>query len=153
MLLRDTTKDLGTAATLLDVDIVEYQIEAAQAEVDGRLAGRYKVPFDDPPPALAKSLTIDVAAYLSTLTYRQSKSLEVDDPVRLRYQRALDMLKDISSGVIDLPVTPLPGGGDSPVVSGVATVRNPYVGQLFGPRDFGLGYGPAQRVDGGWRGW
>lgn len=150
MLLRDSSKALGTAGVLLDVDIIEYQIEAAQAEVDGRLAGRYKVPFDAPVPALAKALTIDVAAYLSTLTYRQSKDFSVDDPVRLRYQRALDMLKDIAAGNIDLPVVTDPGGGDTPAPVGTPSVHNPYEGDLFTPRDWGLGYRHGGDVRRGW---
>lgn len=149
VLARDTSQPAGTAATERDVDLLEYQIAAAQGEVDGRLTGRYITPFADPVPALLKSLTVDVAAYLATLTYRQSKSLEIDDPVRLRYQRALAILQELAAGTMDLPTGQLPGGAQS---TGSATVRNTYLGHLFGPEDFGLSAGPRRRV-GGWRGW
>lgn len=146
VLARDITKASGTAATLLDVDVIDYHIGAAQAEVDGRLAGRYLVPFTTV-PALVKALTVDVAAYLATLTYRQSKSLEVDDPVRLRYQRSLDILKELSTGTMDLPVGQNP---DGPQHTGAATVRNPYIGRLFGAEDFGLGWQPPRRSPPRW---
>lgn len=147
VLARDITKAAGTGATLLDVDVIDYHIGAAQAEVDGRLAGRYLVPFTTV-PALVKVLTVDVAAYLATLTYRQSKDLAIDDPVRLRYQRALDMLKELATGTMDLPSGQIPDGGPT----GIAHTRNPYIGRLFGPEDFGLTAGPRRRV-GGRRGW
>ena len=54
VLARDTSQPAGTAATERDVDILEYQIAAAQGEVDGRLTGRYITPFTDPPPAFAR---------------------------------------------------------------------------------------------------
>lgn len=148
VLARFIEKPAGTAGVERDADILAYQISAAQAEVDARLAGRYQVPFVTV-PALVKSLTVDVAAYLATLTYRQSKDLAIDDPVRLRYQRALDMLKELAGGSMDLPIGQLP---TDPGLTGVISVRNPYTGRLFGPDDFGLAPAPP-RWAGGWRGW
>lgn len=147
VLARDVLEAIGTAATLLDADILDYQITSAAAEVDGRLGGRYKVPFPDPAPALVKSLTVDVAAYLATLTYRQSVDLEPTDPVALRYARAQALFKGIADGSVDLPGAVVPGdGGAQP--TGIATVRNPYVGQLFGATDFDLAYRNGGRVIG-----
>lgn len=142
VLARDVAQATGTAATLLDADLLEYHIGAAQAEVDARLTGRYKVPFpDDGVPALVKSLTVDVAAYLATLTYRQSKDLAQFDPVVLRYQRALELMKGLADGTIDLPPGGDPGDGGGDVEpTGSATVRNPYIGDLFTPDTWGLGY-------------
>lgn len=150
VLARDVAQATGTAAGLFDVDILEYHIGAAQAEIDGRVAGRYVTPFPDPVPALIASVTVDVAAWLATLTYRQSKDIAADDPVRLRYERAFGLMQGLSDGSIDLPPGHTPGDGGAETAGGAST-RNPYLGKLFGPDDFGLSAGP-RRVD-GWRGW
>lgn len=149
VLARDTADPDGTAASMYDGSLLDFQIVAAQAIVDGYLAGRYQCPFPDGSvPPLVTALTVDVAAYRATLTYRQSVDLGVDDPVRLRYADALAMLKQLSTGSMDLPVVPDPGGGSEPVSAGVVTVHNPYEGRLFGMRDFSLGTNPADRC--GW---
>jgi len=152
VLARDTTDPDGTAASMYDGSLLDFQIVAAQAIVDGYLAGRYQVPFlDGAVPPLVTALTVDMAAYRATLTYRQSVDLGADDPVRLRYTDAMAMLKAIAAGDMDLPVTPIPGG-DSPSTVGTVSVRNPYTGHLFGPDDFELGYaGPRRgRWPSGW---
>lgn len=143
VLARDVAVATGTAAELSDTAILA-QIDAAQAEVDTRIANRYTVPFPAPVPALLKSMTIDVAAYLATLLYRQSKDIAQFDPIVLRYQRAKELLAQLADGTIDLPVTATPGdGGAQP--SGAARTRNPYTGNLFGPDDWGLGYSQGRR--------
>lgn len=151
VLARDVLDLVGTAGSLADVDLLDYHVGAAQAEVDARLANRYVTPFTDPAPALVKSLTVDVAAYLATLTYRQSVDLEPTDPVALRYARAQDLFKGIANGSVDLPGAQVPGDGGASS-SGTVTVRNPYVGKLFDPDDLGLGYAQPG-TGGGWRGW
>ncbi len=153
VLARDVADATGTAATLFNPDMVDYHIASAQAEIDARLAGRYVVPFPAPVPSLIKALTVDVAAYLATLTYRQSVDVSADDPVRLRYQRAQDMFKAIADGSMDLPAQQVPGDGGAST-AGIATVRNPYRGTLFVLDDFSLGYSSYDnRVRGDWRGW
>lgn len=129
----------------------EQQIANAQAEVDGRLRGRYSVPFDnlelyEAVPALVVAITTDIAAYLSTLTYYQETELLADDPLTLRYNRAIMLLKDIAMGDIDLDVGD--GAGVAPDIGGLGPPVNPYTGSMFGLSDFGLGYGCG---DQGWR--
>jgi phage gp36-like protein len=151
VLARDTLDADGTAASMYDGAILDFQIVAAQAIVDGYLAGRYMVPFvDGAVPPLVTALTVDLAAYRATLTYRQSVDLGVDDPVRLRYTDCMAMLKAIAAGDMDLPATPAPGGGTTPGTSGTVSVRNPYLGRLFGTEDFELGTTGPRR--GGWLG-
>src|SRR5881396_3781198 len=134
VLARDTTAPIGTAAELSDADITAA-ITSAQAQVDGRLAVRYSVPFTDPVPQLVADITRDIAAYLSDLTYRQGKDYESQmDPVVLRYQQALSLLGQIAGGQIDLPVSP--GTAET---GGLLTAHNRYDGNLFGLSDFGLG--------------
>lgn len=136
---RSVSSTAGTAASSLGDAVLAAALDSAQAEVDARLAGRYQVPFfPGAVPSLVVSLTVDVAAYLATLTFRESTDLSVDDPIRLRYARAQELLRQLGSGELDLPgVT---SGGDTPATSGRATVRNPYSGRMFGLEDAGLGY-------------
>lgn len=144
VLTRDSDDPDGTAATL-DDPVIQAQIDAAQAEIDARLAGRYQTPFTDTVPPLVASLTVDIAQYLANLVYRQSEDLAAEDPSVLRYQRAVQLLKDLGSGAADLPGE---GGGGDVTPSGRATVRNPYEGNLFGLDTWGLGY--RRRADRGW---
>ncbi|MGW1676030.1 phage protein Gp36 family protein [Saccharopolyspora sp. NPDC002376] len=119
----------GTAAELSD-EALTNQIKSAQAQVDGRLSVRYRVPFD-PVPGLVADITRDIAAYLADLTYRQGLDYESDrDPVVLRYQQAIAMLERIATGQVDLP--------DAPEIGGLLSGRNRYGGALFGLDDFGL---------------
>lgn len=151
VLARDLDDLEGTAGEMLDEDLLEGQIVSAAGEVDARLAGRYRVPFaDGQVPTLVRSLTIDVAAYLATLTYRQNKDLGTDQPVRLRYQRALDLLAALSKGDMDLPAVPTDDGGQTPTTAAAVTVRNPYEGRLFGMDDFELGYDGGRVRNRGW---
>lgn len=52
-------------------------------------------------PDIIISLTIDLACYYSTLSYRKNKPLETTDPVVLRYNAALIDLKAIQEGEIN----------------------------------------------------
>lgn len=142
VLARDTAHPSGTAAELDEAAIVNA-IRSAQAQVDGRLGARYTVPFPaDSVPQLVVDCTRDIAAYLCDLTYRQGLDYESDrDPVVLRYQQAIDLLKQIAGGQIDLPVPP--GTGES---GGLLSARNRYDGDLFGLQDFGLGVGDGRDV-------
>lgn len=137
----DTT---GTAAELSDAKI-QAEIDAAQAEVDARLSGRYSTPFVSTPP-LVKSITVDIAGYRANLLYRQSQDLAAEDPMVLRYTAAQALLALLASGAADLPGV---GSGDGNSTGGTASVRNQYAGTLFSPDDLGLGLAQSW----GRRGW
>lgn len=126
------SSDPGTAAALEDWQLYAA-IQDAQAEVDARVPG---APPATVPPLLV-NLTRDIAAYLATLTHRKGDPIASDDPVRLRYQRAQQILTDISAGRIELS-----GAPDS--TADVAVV-NPYEGALWDLRDLELGPAPAYR--------
>lgn len=132
---KDVEQPAGTAAELGDARL-QQAITSAQAEVDGKLGARYRVPFDDPAPQLVQDITGDIAAYLASLVVRQTKDFSSErDPIWLRYQRAQALLSQIADGTVDLPIdstTPPTGGGG---MRGI----NRYHGDLFTMRDFGLG--------------
>ena len=150
VLAPDAALPAGTAAELSDASL-NVQIDSAQSQVDAALLNRYAVPFDSGAcPRLVFDVTVAVAAYLATLLYLGGVELLPNHPVALRYMWASLTLKSLGTGELDLPgatsTSPLP------TPSGGATVVNPYVGQLFGPGNFGLDYscsdsgryGPAQ---------
>lgn len=145
ILTNDDADLSGSAAGMVDVKI-QVEIDAAQAEIDARLANRYVTPFVAVPP-LIKTITVDIAAYRANLLYRRSQDLTAEDPMVLRYTNAQTLLGLLASGAADLPGV---GVGDGNSTAGTATVRNPYRGKLFSPDDLGLGLATSRR---GWRGW
>jgi len=134
VLVRDTDKTTGSAASLTDATI-QAAIDDAEAQVDGTLRLLYEVPFD-PAPDLVVTITRDIAAYLADLTYRQSQDYSSAlDPVYLRYQRALQNLQGIATDVITLDAPRSDADGDEPDI-GQATVVNVYRGALFSMGEF-----------------
>lgn len=139
----------------MDDDAIELQIRDAQTEVDGRLRGRYSVPFGSWPgcPELIHNVVVDTAAYLATLTYRRGKDLTPNDPIVLRYNRARDLLKCIANGDVDLDTG---GDGDTPApmtAGGLGAPINP-VGSDLLTSGYRIGYstsGSSFRDDWIWR--
>lgn len=130
---RDPRDDRGTAASLEDAEI-EAQIDNAEAEINSVLTHRYVVPFQAPAPALVKTITEAIAAYLATLTYRQGRDLQPTDPVALREKWARAMLVKLADGNADLEV-------EGTVTERGGTVGKPINrldGRMFGLGDFGL---------------
>jgi phage gp36-like protein len=126
--------DPSTAAGLSDVELQEA-IDEGASEINARLGSRYSVPFAGAVPTLIEKLNRDIAAYLANLVYRRGDPLDVDDPVRLRYNRARDLLNQLAKGEVSLL-------GEAGIVEGEgaeAFVVNPYDGNLFVLDDFSLG--------------
>jgi len=136
LILAGTENAAGTAASLTDNDLTDA-IAEAQDEVDGRLAARYETPFDAPPTVVV-NITRDIAAYLATLTYRRGDPIQPTETVQLRYNRAQNLLGQAANGTLPLL---LPGGtpGQTEGENEPADVENPYDGDLFQMRDFGIG--------------
>lgn len=130
--------DPSSAAGLDDATLTG-PCQQASDEVDARLSARYQVPLASV-PSVVNDITTDIAAYLATLTYRGGQPVEATDPMYLRYQRALGLLKDITTGAATLPAV------QAGAPQGSVVTANPTVGGLFGPQDFDLwpvpsGYG------------
>lgn len=114
----------------LDEVQVEPLISQAEGIVDGYLRPTYTTPLD-PPTKLIVGLTVDIAAYLTVLTYRKSTHVDENDPARLRYAMAQQVLQDIAEGKIsiDAPPTDFDKG---------VYAYDQYTGNLWGPEDFCL---------------
>lgn len=141
-----------TAASLEDWQITDA-INEAEGIINSFVASRYIVtPFEveevNPAneletwvnmvaPAPIRGWTRSLAAWLATLTFHQSKDVEEDDPVRLRYDMVMKMLTAVKDGSIQLP---LPPNGNEDGSFGVYA-ENIYDGKLFDLQDFGLGVG------------
>lgn len=128
--------DETTAASFEDAQI-EDAIKEADGVIDTYIYSMFGIP-QDPDAIPANSVAIypvrawsrDIAAYLATLTFRKSKDMAPDDPVRLRYNFVMDVLEKISEGVLrpNLPQPPTPPDGYGPQG---AFVYNQYRGKLF----------------------
>lgn len=131
ILAPDGATDQSTAAQMSDAALSEA-ILGAQREIDSRLRDRYTVPFAaGAVPGLVVELTRDIAAYLATLTHDRQGSLEEDQVIRLRYNRARELLIQVAKGEIDLDAT------GTAAVSTEPTVINPYDFDLFSSDEMG----------------
>jgi phage gp36-like protein len=111
-----TDAGTGTCAALED-----YQLNAAIAQASAKVSAyvgtSYTVDAADPVivvPDLVKSLTVQIATYYATLTYRKGKALAQFDPVILGYQDAMATLKDVVAGNIEVAPTPPADPTDKP---------------------------------------
>jgi phage gp36-like protein len=129
-----TDPTLGDAASLSDQDIQDA-INDAHAQVEGRLAQRYTVPFADP-PVLVMRIESAIAAYLATLSYRRGTPIDQTHPLSLRYGRATALLDQAATGKLDLVDAAAP---TEVTQTAVADVENMYEGTLFDVSTFGLG--------------
>lgn len=102
------------------------QLQDAILEAMGVVDTYIDVPT--PVPSRVGYLTRNIAAYLATLSYRESKDITDEDPIVRRYNNTMALLKGIRDGSLE----PVKEKEDP-------TVFNPYVGNLWGPENFALG--------------
>lgn len=135
--------DLG-AGTCAQLDNPE--LAAAIGRASARVSAWTGSSYDpDAVPDLIFDLTVQLATYYATLTYRKSRDLAPTDPVYLGYQDAMATLKGISSGSITVvPVPPDPGG--TPPQPSAPRVINT-IPRAFGPEDAGVEFGPGGRLE------
>lgn len=76
-----------------------FFIPQAEAEVDGRLAPKYSVPFS-PAPYIVKDLCMDLAYYKATIKQESSKLIQED--LERRFKAIIDgtLLLTTSAGVL-----------------------------------------------------
>lgn len=149
---------IGTATTLEDSQIIEA-IETGDAVIDSYVSRFYTIPTepdeDDPTQTVAvkpiRQFSVIFALYYATLDYRRNQDLTDQDPTIRRYNSILAILQAVGAGKGTLPLPPVDPGSGGDTGAGDATVVNQYIGTLFGPRDFGLGYGQGRPW--GPRGW
>ena len=118
-----TVQDVITAVTSfnfggtpgdINSDIVQAAVDQATAKVSAWTGLNWAIDQQGNTlvvPDIIQSITINVATYYATLSYRKNKPLEANDPVLLRYNDALADLKAIQEGLI----TPNPVANGAPI--------------------------------------
>lgn len=143
VLAPDPAFPAGTAGELSDESLARC-IATAAAQVDVALTARYEVPFPDPAPRLVADISVAIASWLASLTYRKSVDITANDPIQLRYQWATGLLAQLAKGELDLPgTTP---EGPTPTPRRAAKVIQPYRGEMFPLDSFGLTDQPSGRI-------
>lgn len=96
--------------SVIDAAVVGRALADADAEIDGYLAGRYRLPLASTPAVLVR-IASDIARY------RLYDS--VPESIRKRYEDAVRDLKAIATGAIvideNAPLTPTPGQHEASV--------------------------------------
>jgi phage gp36-like protein len=88
-------------------EAVDAALQSASDEIDTYLGGRYTVPLETPPPYI-RQICVDIAVYRLALDIGPRT-----EEMRLRYTDAINYLKSLAKGDLDLPVTGGEGGGGS----------------------------------------
>lgn len=78
-----------------DEPVITAACEDAAAEIDGRLAGRYRVPFERP-PAVIRMLACDLARFRLLAGRPHEQAIE-------RRKDAIALLDAMASGAVSLP--------------------------------------------------
>lgn len=132
----------GVSDDRLDL-IVNDAISEADSTINLYLSAYYLVPVAlaaDGAPAPLPTWSRNIAAYLAALTLRGSKDFTDNDPIARRYRATIAELVAVQSGKSTLPFPTQTGDSST---FGSAPPVNPYVGSLFTPQDFNLGYYPS----------
>jgi phage gp36-like protein len=98
------------ATNEVDAEVVDRALADTDAQIDGYLVGRYRLPLAET-PAMITDIAASIAVYK---LHRNTVSEKVKDD----YNQALKALRDIASGVIRLSVE-----GVEPQASGSSGVR------------------------------
>ena len=144
----------NTAADLSNAQIQDA-IAEADSKIDSYIGGRYQVPVaantDGSLPHPIDFWSRSIAAYLATIVFRRSADFTDNDPVARRYNATLADLVSVRDGKSTLMI---PDTASLANAEGAGAPVNPYVGSLFAPEDFSLGYsGPNAFIPGVWGRW
>ncbi len=103
---------------VIDSGIVPEAIQKADDEINAYAATRYTVPFSPVPP-LVKTLSVDIAIW--NLYARRGRENET---VVKRYERAVALLRDITTGKASLGETPGPAESEAGLPEATTTVSD-----------------------------
>ena len=112
-LLIELTDD-ESAGTVNSARIAQA-IADADAVVDGHLRVRYSVPLATPVPALIKKLSADLSLF--NLFSRRGAHFELPQWVRDKNKAAMDMLKAMRDGNMDVGTEPPPASSSAQVAT------------------------------------
>lgn len=115
-LLVQLTDDDGDG--VIDSGIVPDAIQKADDEINAYAATRYTVPFAPVPP-LVRALSVDLAIW--GLYARRGRENET---VTKRYDRAVQLLRDLAAGKASLGETPGPAESETGLPESTTTVSD-----------------------------
>lgn len=87
--------------------VVNDALLRAGSEVDSYLAGRCHTPLAEPVPPVVGSVVCDIARYRLS-----GGDASETDPIVIRYEKAVQWLRDVGAGKADIPGL-APAGADS----------------------------------------
>lgn len=152
-----TDSGTGTCAKLTDEQLTDA-IGRASSKVSAYAGTTFEPDASNPAivvPDLIAAITLAIATFYATLTYRKGKDLSAFDPVYLGYQDALRMLADIASGTIQV-TPPDPGEPDATPARVINTLPSVFTYEDSGTRPTGRGGiaaagAPGSLLRDGWR--
>ena len=135
-----TDSGSGTCAALTDEQLTEA-IGRASSKVSAYAGTTFEPDASTSAvtvPDLVSTITVQLATFYATLTYRKGKDLSAFDPVYLGYLDATQMLKDIATGMIQVG-PPDPGAAPSSPGHVVQTIPSIFTYQDSGTVPTGRG--------------
>ena len=146
----------GTCATLTDQQLTEA-IGRASSKVSAYAGTTFEADTSAPVvvvPDLIFGVTLALATFYATLTYKKGVDLTAYDPVVLAYNDAMQTLKDIASGTIQL-APPDPGEPSSTPSRVINTIPRTFTFEDSGTEPNGRGGisaagAPGSSLRGGW---
>lgn len=106
-----TDSGTGTAAQLTDSQLT-LALYAASNRVSVYAGNVFDGSSADAmPPPILHDLALDLAAFWATTTYLKNKEIGTTHPVYVKYQNAMQVLKDVRTGTVLLDPAPAPGIG------------------------------------------
>ncbi|MCR6497085.1 DUF1320 family protein [Thermomonas sp. S9] len=106
-----------TGSGVVDAAVAQRALDDAQAEIDGYIASRYKLPLPTVPAALAR-IACDIARY------RLWEDVASDE-VRRRYEDARKLLEAIAKGIVSLGLPAVLPPASQPALSLAAAKSGP----------------------------
>jgi phage gp36-like protein len=131
----------GSAADLGNTALTD-SINEADSTIDSYIGGRYATPVvsvGDPAvvPHPIDYWSRNIAAYLATLTFRNSMDFTDNDPIARRYNATMLALTAVRDGKATLSIPEL-GADSAGEASGAAPPYQQYEGHMFDTKDFDL---------------
>lgn len=135
--LGGTDSGTGTAAQLSDA-----QLTQAITRASNRVSAYAGTVYDSStaqllPPPMVVDLTLDLANFYATATYLKGKAISADDPVRVAYNAAIQVLNDIRDGKVR--IDPTAGQGVTEGGRVVNTIPSIFTGADSNTRSDGRG--------------
>jgi phage gp36-like protein len=118
LVLDSTDAGTGTGAQLSDAQLT-LALQAAGSRISLYTGSVYTLPAPD----AVHDLALDLGAWWATAYYLKQVDMGAAHPVVLRYTEAMNVLKDIRDGKIDIEITPgVPVAAGARIINGIPAI-------------------------------